>query len=132
MGCPRYSAVIYLLDGSDFAFPAAVEACRSWLPESRVEKAGEKEMELYFEDWCLKVAVQDEPFVAEENREFAEASPGYSHAEEIARCRRRLYVWSMDEDPNGDHFNDYLLAVQSIVDTFRGLIAIDEASDEPF
>ena len=133
MSNPTYSAVIYVQNDSDFSFPAAVEACRSskGLSASRIEATSDKGIEIYFDDWCLRVGLEDEPFVAEENREFAEASPEYPHAQEIALCQRRISVWSREADPNMDHFNDYLLTVETLIKPFRGLIAIDKASDEP-
>ena len=58
---------------------------------------------------ACKVGLEDEPYVAEENRELAEASPEYPHSQEIALCQRRISVWSRGgrPQPGGNrHFRE--------------------------
>jgi hypothetical protein len=134
MGVPTYSAVAYVADDSDFSVPAAVTRFRSrpcW-SRLRMEVVSDKELHLFFGGWRLMVVLDDDEYVVSEGQETAAAFPNYAHADEVARCRRMVSIYSKDPGPNMDHFNDYLLLVEELVDAFRGFYALDEASENWF
>jgi hypothetical protein len=134
MGVPTYSAVAFVADDTDFTIAAAAERFRSrpWASSVRTEVIGDREFHLLFDGWRLLVAFDDDESLADEGRETAEAFPDYAHAAEVAACKKMVSVYSKDPDPDGEHFNDYLLVVEELVDSFRGVYALDEASETWF
>jgi hypothetical protein len=129
-----YSAVAFITDESDFTIPTAAErlASRPSLSGVRVQVVSERELHLLFDDWRLRIAIEDGDYVPEEAREIAEANPGYEHATDVARCTRMASIWSEDSDPDMDHFDDYLRTVEALVGCFRGVYAQDNAGGEWF
>lgn len=87
-------------------------------------------MHLLFGGWCLIVALEEYPWIEEESREMAQDHPDQTKASEVARCRRRLAIWSEDPDPGMDHFNDWVLMVECLLRRFPGLLVFDPVSGE--
>ena len=125
-----YSAVAFISDESDFAIPVAADRLSSWpgLSSVRIEIVSNRELHLLFQGWRLRIAVEKGGYVPEEARELAEAHSDYRHAREVARCNRMASIWSEDNDSDMNHFNDYLLTVEALVDAFRGVYALDNAA----
>jgi hypothetical protein len=132
MSVPTYCAVAFVADNSAFSIAAAGERFRSprWF-RVRVEIVSDKELRLFFGRWRLTVLTSNDDFVVEA-RETAKACPDYVHAAEVANCKRMVSVFSRDPDPEMNHFNDYLLVIEELVDSFPGFFAMDEASGEWF
>src|SRR2546423_950535 len=63
-----------------------------------------------WKDWAFQIPYEAGPHVLEESREIAEHHHGPDRPDQdrIAACRRRITVTG-SEDPNMEHFNDYLL-----------------------
>ena len=134
MATPTYKAVVFIADDSDFTVARAAERLRSLrgVPNLHVQEISENELCASFGGWQLRLLAGSDPYVSEEAREVAAECPGYRNASAVAGCRRMASVWSYDPDPGMDHFNDYLLAVEALVDSFRGVYARDDASGEWF
>lgn len=75
-------------------------------------------------DWSFHLGYESEPHVVIESEEIADHYAA-SHPEQkkIAACKRRLSM-SGDDDPNMDHFNDYLF-VMEILESFPGVYLFD-------
>jgi hypothetical protein len=129
-----YSAVAFISDESDFTIPAAADhlSSRPSLPGVHVEVISDDELHLLFDGWRLRIAISGASYVTEEAREKAEAHPNYEYVSEVALCKRMASIWSEDADPDMDHFNDYLLTVEALIDSFRGVYASDNASGDWF
>ncbi len=134
MSSPTYHAIAFIADDSDFTVRRAAERWRSLrgVPDLRVEVASEKESLACFGEWELRLMVDEGGYVPAEARSVAARSPSYRNAVAVGRCQRMASIWSDDPDPDMDHFNDYLLAVEMLVDGFRGVYAQDTASGDWF
>ena len=130
---PTYKAVAFIADDSEFTVPLAAERLRALpgVPDLTVTVAP-NELTASFGGWDLHLMVDEGGYVPAEARETAAASPGYRNAAAVARCRRMAAIWSNDPDPEMDHFNDYLLSVEALVDEFRGVYAQDAATGDWF
>ena len=75
--------------------------------------------------WAFQVAYEAGPHVLEESMEIAEHhhGPDRPDLDRIAACRRRITVTG-NEDPNMDHFNDYLL-LEEVFKKLPGVILFD-------
>jgi hypothetical protein len=118
--------------GRDFSLPTAVECLASApsLRGMRIRQQEKDRLHLMFGEWCLIVALEEYPWVEEENREMAVSYSDHPQASELAHCRRRLAIWSEDPDPDMEHFNDWLLAVECLQNRFTGLLVFDPVNGE--
>jgi hypothetical protein len=134
MATPTYQAIGFIADDSNFTVAAVVERWRSLrgVPDLRVVVASAREALAWFDGWKLRLLVDEGGYVPAEAEAIAADYPDYHHAAAVARCRRMLSITSYDADPDMDHFNDYLLAVEALVDEFRGVYVQDTASGDWF
>lgn len=134
MATPTYQAIGFIADGSDFTLARAAERWRALkgVPDLRVEVASAREALASFGGWELSLMVDEGGYVPSEAQAIAGEHPGYRNVAAVARCQRMLSVTSYDPDPDMDHFNDYLLAVEALVFDFRGVYAQDTASGQWF
>jgi hypothetical protein len=131
---PTYQAIAFIADDSDFTAARAAERwrCLPGVPELRVEARSAREVVASFGGWSLRLPVDEGGYVPAEARAVAAEYPAYPNAPAVARCQRMASVTSYDPDPGMDHFNDFMLAVEALVDGFRGVYAHDIASGEWF
>jgi hypothetical protein len=101
---------------------------RKRVPEANISR-DEGSLTLALEDWTARLYLDEEASVAEEAQEFPSVFPQNPRASEIARCHRRIDIWCPLDDPNMDHFNDFLFILE-VLWKFRGLILIDPGSGE--
>jgi hypothetical protein len=134
LATPTYQAIGFITDESDFTVARAAEKWRALrgVPNLRVKVASAREALASFGEWELRLMVDEGGYVPAEVQAIAAECPSYRNAAAVARCKRMLSVTSYDADPDMDYFNDYLLAVEAIVDGFRGVYAQDSASGDWF
>src|SRR5205085_1117138 len=75
-------------------------------------------------DWEIHLTFNESPAVLNESREIAGHIAGEVDGRDIAACARRVELSSDIPDPEMNHFNEYLLAVE-VLQSFQGLIAVD-------
>jgi hypothetical protein len=75
-------------------------------------------------DWEIHLTLNEAAEVLDESREMAGHIGGAEDAKDIAGCARRVELASDTPDPEMEHFNDYLLAIE-VLQSFKGLIAVD-------
>lgn len=78
----------------------------------------------YWGDWKLHLCLSTDSWIAEECQEMAEDHSHKPPYNLIAKCTRRIELWSED-DPNMDHFNDYVSVLSEIEKAFPGAIVFD-------
>ncbi len=118
-----YAAYGLLKPDSDFTTKEAAKRLAAKFPSFKVaEQAGA--VVLSSADWEIYLRLNDSPAVLEESREIAGHIGGAEDAKDIAACARRVELASDIPDPEMEHFNDYLLAVE-VLQSFKGLIAVD-------
>jgi hypothetical protein len=89
-----------------------------------IEDGKDHLLRVQWADWSLRLYFEGEPHVLVESEEIAEHYAA-SHPERktIAACKRRLSM-SGDDDPNMDHFNDYVF-VMEVLESFPGVYLFD-------
>lgn len=130
MSSPTYQAIGFVANDSDFTVARAAERWRALrgVDGLAVEVKSEQEALVSFGGWELRLMLGEGEWVLAEARDTAEAHPEYCNAASVAKCRRMISVSSYDPDPNMDHFNDYLLTVESLLFGFPGVYLRDTAS----
>ena len=115
-----YSVLALLPESSDFTLDAAVSHFddmrypRFKLRAELANRPGSQEatgFRVFYEAWSIVAWLETSPDVLIESREMASDSDLPAPAEVIARCSRRLSVWS-DEDPDFElaHFFEEFIA----------------------
>ena len=118
-----YSAFGLLTPDSDFTMTEAAKRLSAKFPNFAVKQdAGT--LVVASADWEIQLTLNESPTVLEESREMAEQIGGEEDANDVAICARRVELASDTPDPEMDHFNDYLCAVE-VLQSFKGLIAVD-------
>lgn len=118
-----YSAFGLLAPDSDFAMAEAARRLSAKFPSFAVQQKGDA-LVVSSSEWEIHLTLNESPTVLEESREMAEHIGGAEDATDIAACARRVELASDIPDPEMEHFNDYLLAVE-VLQSFKGLIAVD-------
>jgi hypothetical protein len=118
-----YSAFGLLKADSDFTMAEAARRLAAKLPAFAVQQNGDA-VSVAAANWEIHLTLNESPAVLEESRAIAEHIGGAEDANDIAACARRVELSSDTPDPEMEHFNDYLLAVE-VLQSFRGLIAVD-------
>src|SRR5262245_3847330 len=111
-----YDLIILIRPDSDFTLSAAAAclAASPGLPGLQVEMPTQKQLTLAWGSWRLFVCLEDYPWVEEESRELSEHFPDQSQVGAVGECTSRLSVWSEDPDPGMDHFNDWMISVETL------------------
>jgi hypothetical protein len=118
-----YSAFGLLKSDTDFTLAEAAKRLAAKFPSFDVKQRADGVV-VSSADWEIHLALNDAPAVLEESREMAGHIGGAEDAKDIAACARRVELESDIPDPEMEHFNDYLLAVE-VLQSFKGLIAVD-------
>src|SRR5271166_4097553 len=118
-----YSAFGLLKPDSDFTMTEAARRVSARFPSFTVEQKAET-IVVSSADWEIHLTLNESPTVLDESRDIAERIGGAEDAKDIAVCARRVELASDIPDPEMEHFNDYLLAVE-VLQSFKGLIAVD-------
>jgi hypothetical protein len=118
-----YSAFGLLKPDSDFTLAEAAKRLRVKFPAFKVDQNADGVV-VASGDWEIHLTFNDSPAVLEESRVMAGHIGGAVDGKEIALCARRVELASDVTDPDMNHFNDYLLAVE-VLQSFKGLIAVD-------
>jgi hypothetical protein len=118
-----YAAFGLLKPDSDFTMAEAAKRLAAKFPSFKVAELSGAVV-LSSADWEIHLSLNEAPTVLEESREIAGHIGGAADAKDIAACARRVELGSDTPDPDMDHFNDYLLAVE-VLQSFKGLIAVD-------
>lgn len=124
-----YSLLALLTDQTTLTLDALAERIQerfSCDPDLKVlVERGKNDLLLVgWSDWSFQLDYETEPHVAVESSQiaadFAATHPARS---QIAACQRRLSL-SGGDDPQMDHFNDYLFIVE-ILESFKGVYLFD-------
>jgi hypothetical protein len=118
-----YTAFGLLKPDSDFTMTEAAKRLATKFPSFKVAAQADSVV-LSSANWEIHLRLNDSPAVIEESREIAGHIGGAEDAKDIAICARRVEIASDIPDPEMDHFNDYLLAIE-VLQSFKGLIAVD-------
>jgi len=74
--------------------------------------------------WSVHIGYENEPHVAVESEDIADRfATSHPSRSDIAFCMQRLSV-SGDDDPNMDHFNDFLF-VMEVLESYSGVYLFD-------
>jgi hypothetical protein len=80
----------------------------------------------YWGSWQLHVTLSTREWIAEEAQELAADHNHEPPYDVIAKCTQRVELWSGEiNDPNMDHFNDYVCVLGAIEHSFEGAIVFD-------
>lgn len=112
-----------LLPESDFSLEVAERKLKLKLPNFNVQQTDEKVI-VSRQDWEIHLTLESGPAVLEDSLRIAEQISGAVDELGISRCDRRVLVASDIQDPQLEHFDDYL-KVTEVLRTFKGLIAVD-------
>lgn len=112
-----------LLPESDFSLEAAARRLKMKFPNFEVQQ-GDNSILLHRDTWEIHLVVEAGPEVLEESRRISEHISGAEDELGISRCARRVVVSSDMADPEMEHFDD-VLKVTEVLQTFKGLIAVD-------
>jgi hypothetical protein len=118
-----YSAFGLLKPDSDFTMTEAASRLSAKFPSFAVEQQADT-IAVSSADWEIHLTLNESPVVLDESRDMAERIGGAEDAGDVAVCARRVELASDIPDPEMDHFNDYLRAVE-VLKSFNGLIAVD-------
>ena len=118
-----YRAFGLLQPGTDFTTDAAAARLAARFPDATVSHEGDQ-VTVSKDDWEMELELMTGPHVLIESGEIAEKIGGDDDARDIARCARRVEMWSETPDPMMVHFNEYLQVVE-VLQSFRGLVAVD-------
>jgi hypothetical protein len=123
MASPTYDAIAFLQSGSDCHLGGAARRLSNRFRHMQVTHDG-KEITISAKAWQVTLHLAEGPLVAEESREMGEHFTRCPRASDIAKCERRVDIWSTDPDPNMDHFNDFILVLETL-EEYRGIILFD-------
>jgi hypothetical protein len=118
-----YTAFGLLKPDSDFTMTEAAKRLAAKFTSFKVVEQADAVV-LSSANWEIHLRLNDAPAVLEQSREIAGHIGGAEDAKDIAVCARRVELASDIPDPDMDHFNDYLLAIE-VLQSFKGLIAVD-------
>ena len=118
-----YSAFGLLKPDSDFTMAEAARRLSAKFSSFAVEQKANTVV-VSSAEWEIHLTMNESPTVLDESRVMAEHIGGAEDAKDIAVCARRVELASDLPDPEMDHFNDYLFAIE-VLRSFKGLIAVD-------
>jgi hypothetical protein len=124
----KYSALLFVAEGSDFSLPAVARKLASLEPRcpDRIDQEELSAVRAIFGDWCLKIAWVDDAQSRAEAERFASAPPNVQAADVVWGPYRLARAWSEDPDPGDEHVDDFIQAVCLLVGGFSGMAATDE------
>ncbi len=118
-----YQAYGLLKPDSDFTLAAAATRLAGKFPQFSVERKDDA-LSLFSADWEIHLTLVAGPQVLAESRTLEERIGGAQDDIGLSTCARRVEVASDFDDPEMEHFNDYLKVIE-VLQSFKGLIAVD-------
>ncbi|UUO05404.1 hypothetical protein M4951_18735 [Blastopirellula sp. J2-11] len=89
---------------------------------------GSRFLELQWEDWAIAVAYESGELVRQESAEMAQHFAEYrDDQEKLANCSQRITVMAT-EDPEMEHFNDFVLLIESL-EKLPGAVLFDPENE---
>jgi hypothetical protein len=107
------------------------QALRAAVAELDLAEAGD-DVQVHFPGAVFTVHPEDGPHVLEESANLAgqpKIRTKKSLADEVRACPKRIEV-SGDDDPEMDHFNEYLAVLQALEKALPGVVLIDPREGE--
>lgn len=120
-----YRAYGLIPPGNPFTLDEAETRLRDRFPGAVVARAG-AQVTVQKGDWEIELLLNADPGVLAESVELAEQIGGLEDGQELARCDRRVEVWSDTQDPFVEHLADFHTVVE-VLRSFPGVIAVDPA-----
>ncbi|MFO0795927.1 MAG: hypothetical protein U0804_00540 [Gemmataceae bacterium] len=120
-----YRAYGLLPPGNPFNLEEAAARLRARFPDAVVTQAG-AQVTVQKGDWEIQLLLNADPTVLAESVELAERIAGLEDGQGLARCDRRVEVWSDTSDPFVEHLADFHTVVE-VLRSFPGVIAVDPA-----
>ena len=120
-----YRAYGLLPPGNPFTLEEAAARLRTRFADAAVAHAG-NQVTVQKGDWEIELLLNADPAVRAESVELAEQIGGLEDGQELARCDRRVEVWSDTQDPFVEHLSDFHTVVE-VLRSFPGVIAVDPA-----
>ena len=110
---------------SDFTLDAAEARLGDRFPGYTVARAGDQ-ITVSKADWEIALLLNTDPGVLADSANVAERIAGTDDGLDLARCARRVEVWSDTPDPFVEHLADFH-AVLDVLRSFTGVVPIDPA-----
>ncbi|NHN30852.1 hypothetical protein [Paenibacillus agricola] len=124
MGYTPYSYMGFLLSDSEWDMFVFMERFKQRFGDTANIRLEEPRQVVVFtiDDWSLRIAYNEEPYVLEESAEIAEmAAKERPDQAQLAACKRRLET-SADPDRNMDYFNAVLMVLEWLESEYGAII----------
>jgi hypothetical protein len=118
-----YNAHGLLTPATDFTLTTLRERLQQKFPAASVTNDG-KVVKVAGADWSFQLFINDGPDIVAQHQEMAERLGSVADNPDVAKCVKRVELWSETQDPFLEHFSDYQDIV-GVLQTFKGLIAVD-------
>src|SRR5262249_34400341 len=122
MSSPAYQAMAFLEDATDFSLAEAQTRLAKPFAGATITSRGSR-LDISIKGWRLSLNFADAPHVFEEAKDIAKHFSKCPKAPAIAKCRRRVELWSEDDDPDMIHINDFIFACE-VLSSFKGVILL--------
>jgi hypothetical protein len=128
MSSPAYQANAFLEDVTDFSLEEAKARLAKRVTGATISSAGNRII-ISVKGWRLGLNLDDGPHVLDESAGIARHYSKCPKSPAIAKCRKRVDIWSEDDDPNMDHINDFIFVCEAL-SSFKGVILLDPRSGD--
>jgi hypothetical protein len=122
-----YSLLVLLTDQTTLTLDTLAERLRkrfSYDPAVLIEHKTSDVVLVQWGAWSVHIIFENEPHVVVESEDIADRfAASHPSRSEIATSKQRLCV-SGDDDPNMDHFNDFLF-VMEVLESYSGVYLFD-------
>ena len=122
-----YELIVLLTDQTNLTVEELVDRLRNRFSPDPVVTVSVEHGDLIrvqWDDWSFHLSYESEPYVVIESAEiadlYASTHPGKP---QIAVCKQRICM-SGDDDPNMDHFNDFLF-IHEVLESFSCIYLFD-------
>ena len=89
---------------------------------------GEDVWTAWWDGWPLHFCLSTQAHVVLESQEIAQLHDRKPPFDRVENCTRRIEVWT-GEDPNMEHFNDYMIVLGAVQQHFENAILLDGESE---
>lgn len=120
-----YRAIGLLRSETDFTLDEVQKRLTTTYPDASISRAGDQ-ITVSKGEWWIALAVVSGPEIAEEIEGLLSRLAGVEtdEAQGYVASAKRIEVWTDVSDPFMEHFNDYLLMVETLK-SFNGLLTVD-------
>lgn len=118
-----YNAHGLLTPATDFTLSALRDRLQKKFPAASATCDGNV-VKLAGPDWSFQLFINDSPEIVAQHQDMAEKLGSVEDNPDVAKCVKRVELWSETQDPFLEHFADYQEIV-SVLQSFKGLIAVD-------